>query len=216
MAEISAKLNESYWDEFYKRDFVHIPSQFCALVATDIEPNATVVELGCVNGRDSHFFSSANFSVIGVDLSPGAIKACKVMSDRTKDIQFICGDISDKKICQDVRQILDIKSPNGDISFYSRFVIHSIDERQEKLFMLGLRGLMAPRDRIFFEFRSQEDQSTKKIFENHYRRYIDTDVFIKNLVEIVGVEIQYSITGRGMALYKDEDPIVSRVIAQKN
>ena len=61
--------NEAYWDQFYKQDFVHVPSQFCALVATDIKPHSIVVDLGCGNGRDSHFFASANFSVVGVDLS---------------------------------------------------------------------------------------------------------------------------------------------------
>ena len=40
----SVEKNKDYWNKFYKQDFVHIPSQFCALVATSIEPNSIVVE----------------------------------------------------------------------------------------------------------------------------------------------------------------------------
>jgi SAM-dependent methyltransferase len=215
MSNVSIEKNQAYWDDFYKNDFVKIPSQFCTLVATSMEPRSTVVELGCGNGRDSQFLSSANFSVIGVDLSHQAIKVCKASSDKTKDVQFFCGDISDKTISQNINNLLESKRLNGEVSFYSRFVMHSINESQEKLFMQGLKDLMMPGDRVFFEFRSQEDETTKKIYENHYRRYIDTNVFMKALINFVGVEIKYSITGRGMAFYRDEDPMVSRVIAQK-
>ena len=75
--------------------------------------------------------------------------------------------------------------------------------------MLGLSNLMQRGDRIFFEFRSKEDQETKKVYGNHYRRYVDTELFIKQLIDVVGVEIRYSITGRGMAMFKVEGPSVS-------
>ena len=212
---ISVEKNKDYWNKFYKQDFVHIPSQFCALVATSIEPNSTVVELGCGNGRDSHFFSEANFNVVGIDLSQGAIDACNKSSNPNRNIQFLCGDISDEATCDRVRLVMNLSEACEQINFYSRFVIHSIDEQQEKSFMMGLKTLMSSGDHIFFEFRSQDDQETKKVYGNHYRRYINTELFTKNLVDIVGVDILYSITGRGMAMYKDEDPSVSRIIAQK-
>ena len=81
--------------------------------------------------------------------------------------------------------------------------------------MLSLKQLMVTGDYIYFEFRSTEDQLTKKIYENHYRRYIDTHDFIQKLIEIADLEALYSITGRGMAMYKGEDPSVSRIIARK-
>ena len=213
--EVSVKDNERYWNEFYKREFVHVPSQFCVFVSTYISPSSTVVELGCGNGRDSHFFSSVNFSVIGVDLSESAIEMSIQNSNPNKDVQFLCGDISEASICEDINQVLGSRRERADICFYSRFVMHSIDEIQQKAFMLGLHNLMKPGDRVFFEFRSKEDEKTKKVYGNHYRRYVDTEQFITQLVELVGVEIIYSITGRGMAMYNDEDPCVSRIIAQK-
>jgi tellurite methyltransferase len=215
LVEVSIEKNEEYWNEFYRRDFVHVPSQFCVFVSTYINANSTIVELGCGNGRDSHFFSNMNFSVIGVDLSLSAIETSTENSDSNKDIKFLCGDISEESICEDISQVIGSRTASTDVCFYSRFVIHSIDEQQQTSFMLGLNNLMKRGDRIFFEFRSKEDQETEKVYGNHYRRYVDTELFIKQLVDIVGVEILYSITGRGMAMFKGEDPSVSRIIAQK-
>jgi len=213
--DVSVKKNKDYWNEFYRKDFVQVPSQFCVFVSTYINSNSTLVELGCGNGRDSHFFSSLNFSVIGIDLSSSAIETCIENSDSNKDIKFLCGDISEEKISEDINKAIGPRRERADTCFYSRFVIHSIDEKQQTSFMLGLKNLMKPGDLIFFEFRSREDEETKKVFGNHYRRYVDTELFTNELIEIVGVEILYSITGRGMAMYKDEDPSVSRIIAQK-
>lgn len=213
--EINIKNNKGYWNEFYRQDFVHVPSQFCVFVSTYINPNSTIVDLGCGNGRDSHFFSNMNFRVIGVDLSLSAIETSIENSDSKKDINFLCGDISDEKICEDISQVIEPCRESTDVCFYSRFVMHSIDDSQQTSFMLGLNKLMKSGDRIFFEFRSKEDKETKKVFGNHYRRYVDTKIFIKQLKDIVGVKILYSLTGKGMAMFKDEDPSVSRIIAQK-
>ena len=215
MKEEGVKANERYWNEFYKRDFVHVPSQFCVFVSTYISPSSTIVELGCGNGRDSHFFSRVNFSVIGVDLSESAIETSIHNSNPNNAIKFLCGDISEASTCDEINRVIEPRVESSEVCFYSRFVMHSIDEDQQKGFMLGLSNLMKPGDRIFFEFRSKEDATTKKVYGNHYRRYVDTEQFIKQLVDLVGVEIIYSITGRGMAMYKDEDPSVSRIIAQK-
>ena len=213
--EVSVEKNEEYWNEFYRRDFVHVPSQFCVFVSTYINANSTLVELGCGNGRDSHFFSNMNFSVIGIDLSLSAIETSIANSDSNRDIKFLCVDISEENISEEISQAMGSRRDTADVCFYSRFVIHSIDEQQQTSFMLGLKNLMKRGDRIFFEFRSKEDEETEKVYGNHYRRYVDTELFIKELIDIVGVEILYSITGRGMAMYKDEDPSVSRIIAQK-
>lgn len=207
--------NKTYWDKFYKKDFVDIPSQFCVFVATCAKRSSLIVELGCGNGRDSLFFSKMNFSVLGVDLSLSAIETCNMRSVKENDVHFICGDISDLNIYENISKIVDSMGNGSEICFYSRFVMHSIGEEQQESFMLALRKLMKKGDQIFFEFRSLEDKLTAKVFGNHYRRYVDTDQFIQKLEEIAGLDVVYSITGRGMAMFKNEDPSVSRVIAKK-
>lgn len=210
------KKNKAYWDNFYKKDFVDIPSQFCVYVATCAKKGSLIVELGCGNGRDSLFFSKMNFRVLGVDLSLSAIETCNIKSARENDIQFICGDISDLNIYEDISKIIDSMSSGLGVCFYSRFVMHSIDDQQQESFILAIRNLMQKGDKIFFEFRSLDDKHTAKIFDNHYRRYVDTDQFIKKLEKIAGLDVVYSITGRGMAMFKNEDPSVSRVVAKKS
>ena len=108
--EVSVKNNEVYWNEFYRRDFVHVPSQFCVFVSTYINSNSTVVELGCGNGRDSHFFSNMNFRVIGVDLSLSAIETSTENSNSNKDIKFLCGDICEENICENISHVLGTRT----------------------------------------------------------------------------------------------------------
>jgi len=68
---------------------------------------------------------------------------------------------------------------------------------------------------VYFEFRSKEDAELKKHYGGHFRRYVNTDTFKDQLVNKFGYSIDYSITGKGMAKFQEEDPFVSRLIARK-
>ena len=46
---------KTYWREFYRQRHSLVPSQFCALVASEIDFHATIVDWGSGNGRDSLF-----------------------------------------------------------------------------------------------------------------------------------------------------------------
>ena len=72
--------------------------------------------------------------------------------------------------------------------------MHSINKKQQVNFMLILKDLMKPGEKIFFEFRSRRDRNTKKIFQNHYRRYVDTNSFVKDLRRIANLKVLYKIT----------------------
>jgi hypothetical protein len=98
---------------------------------------------------------------------------------------------------------------------YSRFVLHSLDDEQEQYFLSALARHLLPGDSLYLEFRCSEDAGTEKIFGNHYRRYVDTDKVLRELSGSYGFAIEYSLTGQGMAKYRDEDPVVSRIIAKK-
>jgi SAM-dependent methyltransferase len=57
-----------------------LPSQFAVFVANEVAP-ARLLEVGCGNGRDSLFFSSAGFDVVaaglfrlGCETVPGSIR----------------------------------------------------------------------------------------------------------------------------------------------
>ena len=93
--------------------------------------------------------------------------------------------------------------------------MHSLDETQQQLFLQALSACSDAEDIIYFEFRATGDGSLEKHFGGHYRRYVNTSEFEDDLANIAGFDVTYSITGQGMSKFKEEDPIVSRIIAAK-
>jgi len=208
--------NKDYWDNFYKSNFKHTPSQFCVCVLTEIPDNAVIVELGSGNGRDSLYFSSQGHETIALDLSHEAIASCNDVSSKrnVEHATFIQADLTSS---QDVSQAISLarkKSEGKPIIFYSRFVMHSLDDKQEQALLKILSDCLQKNEKIYFEFRSKEDENLDKHFGGHYRRYVETDIFLQRLTDL-GFNTQYNHIGQGMAKYKEEDPFVIRIITQK-
>lgn len=211
------KFNEIYWDKFYKQNIVRVPSQFCVMVATEADTETCIVEFGCGNGRDSLYFSKIGFSTCSMDLSAEAVASCRQSAGVAglQNITFEAGSIADETDVTGLISAARQKTKTGKITGYSRFVMHSIDDEQESNFLRYVSKNMQPREIIFLEYRSREDANLEKIFDGHYRRFVDTTEFIKKATEQFGFKINYQITGQGMARFKQEDPFVSRVILEK-
>lgn len=213
----NVEFNKNYWDSFYKSNHKHTPSQFCVCVLTEIDSDIAIVELGSGNGRDSHFFASQGHFTVAMDLSHQAIKSCKDLA-KSRNIEhstFFQGDLTSRESIQKVIEYARINAEGKEVAFYSRFVMHSVDDEQELAFLKMLSECMQSNEVVYFEFRSKEDAELKKHYGGHFRRYVDTDSFNQQLTQKFGFEIDYSITGKGMAKFKEEDPFVSRVIARK-
>lgn len=220
----------SYWNTFYADvGAVRVPSQFCIMVATEVDPRSTpVVEFGCGNGRDSLYFSSRGFRVIGSDLSETVIaenraKAAPSVASSTSGgksaesaARFSVCDVTDERMVGGlIEEAKALAGSTDNIVVYTRFFLHSIDRVQESQFVEGLSKSMIEGDKLYMEFRCHLDEDLIKVYgKSHYRRYVRTDDFVA-LLEKKGFTIQYQITGQGMAKYKNEDPFVSRVIAVK-
>ncbi|MDG2345730.1 MAG: class I SAM-dependent methyltransferase [Opitutae bacterium] len=216
MAEKNVAFNEDYWNAFYQKFQRHTPSQFCVSIVTEIDEGATIVELGSGNGRDSHYLASQGYITVALDLSHEAIKRCKEHAEKHDVLHshFYQGDITSADDIAALVEKAREKSAGQRVVFYSRFVMHSIDQEQESSFITALSDSMCTGEMVYFEFRSKEDETLEKHYGGHYRRYIDTASFTRAL-ESRGLLTRYSITGQGMAKFKDEDPFVSRVIASK-
>lgn len=91
---------------------------------------------------------------------------------------------------------------------YARFLWHAIDRK------LQLAILKWTKHYIFIEARTTEDKDTKKIFKYHKRNYVNVSQIVKDLKDN-GFEIEYLKEGRGLAVYKTEDPHIIRIIAKK-
>jgi len=215
------KTEQDYWNNFYSKSVINVPSQFCVSITADVNKKKTIVEFGSGTGRDSLYLASIGYVAVAMDLSVEAVEKCNSsMKDQgVEHAVFICGDMSNS---DDVKTAIDTArsyahDDESELVIYSRFVMHSLDDQQEDLFLASLSENINQSESLYLEFRSAEDIETEKYFgnENHYRRYIDTDEFVAKLEVKHGFEVKYSITGQGMARYKNEDPFVARIIAVK-
>eukprot|EP00529_Nitzschia_sp_RCC80_P032708 CAMPEP_0113471824 /NCGR_PEP_ID=MMETSP0014_2-20120614/17182_1 /TAXON_ID=2857 /ORGANISM="Nitzschia sp." /LENGTH=236 /DNA_ID=CAMNT_0000364481 /DNA_START=185 /DNA_END=895 /DNA_ORIENTATION=- /assembly_acc=CAM_ASM_000159 len=211
---------KEYWQAFYTKvsTIPAVPSQFCVLVATEVDGSTPIVEFGCGNGRDSEYFSSRGMQVFGSDLCKDAI-AKNNEEKSTHGAQFFVCDCTDK---DDVGVLIDkARSTAGtgttsNVVVYNRFFLHSIDAVQEEKFLRALGENMVEGDKLYMEFRCELDEALPKVYgKSHYRRYVVTSKLV-GLLRSVGFEIEYERTGQGMAKYKNEDPFISRVVAVKN
>ncbi|MEH6588617.1 MAG: class I SAM-dependent methyltransferase [Halioglobus sp.] len=211
---------QTYWDAFYQTWGLEVPTQFCVQTVTDLERGASIVEFGSGNGRDSQYFASQGFITTAMDLSASAIAACKEKM-ASRDIHhafFRQGDVSlDEDIAATLEQgRRQLGETVVALVVYSRFLLHSLDEEQEQQFIAALARHMRTGDQLYLEFRSLGDANTPKVFGNHYRRYVDTDKLLAHMTGDNDFDVSYTITGQGMARFKAEDPVVSRIIATRN
>jgi len=215
------KAEQDYWNDFYSKSFIDVPSQFCVSITSDVHKKKTIVEFGSGAGRDSLYLASIGYVAVAMDLSVEAVEKCNnaMQKQGVEHAVFLCGDMSSS---DDVKEVIDTArnyahNDESKLVVYSRFVMHALDDQQEDLFLTALTENMNQSEYLYLEFRSTEDMETEKYFgnDNHFRRYIDSDKFVSNLKTKYGFDVIYSITGQGMARYKNEDPFVSRIIAVK-
>lgn len=203
------KDNKEYWDKFYSKQRLSKPSTFFEFIKECNFSVDKVIDVGCGNGRDTQAFRLANYSVLGIDRSESAIA-----NNTTNAI-----DHNEKYMQVDISKIEELTSAfedaTGNTLAYSRFFLHSIDDSTQQTLLSFLSQTLKKEDILALEFRTKEDESIDKIFGNHYRRYIDSDVLVKELEENYNFEINYYFKGQGLSVFKEEDPYLARIIAVK-
>lgn len=91
---------------------------------------------------------------------------------------------------------------------YTRFFWHATDRDVQLEVLRWVRG------RLFIEARTTEDRP-KNLFGEHKRNLVEPGRLLKDLGDH-GFKILYLHQGKGLSRYKDEDPHLIRVIADKN
>jgi len=184
-------MNKKHWDNFYKKGKAPAePTEFAKFCLQYIPKNSCIIDLGCGNGRDTYFFAKQKkiMGAKGLDVSTN--------NEWNRKANFQQGDFKDE-LDFDVYEVI-----------YSRFFIHSIDTFSiTKLLQMFIKDQF-----LMAEFRVKGDKP--KLYKDHKRNLVDSDWFIQLLIAN-NFEILYFNKGRGMAKYKNEDPLVIRVIAKK-
>lgn len=211
-AEIDRSARDKYWANFYQHNKVGVPvypSQFAAFAINEFHQVDGVIEFGCGNGRDSHFFASNGFQLLALDESEQAIKLCRLHNQHDHAQYIAC------RASAAHQQVEGFLLGKHRVAVYARFFLHAIEENEQHEFFSLLGALLPMGSFLFLEYRTIEDAHQEKIFgTGHYRRYLDHRKTLA-AIEKAGFSITYEVEGRGLAKYKDEDASVGRCVAMK-
>lgn len=154
-------------------------------------------------------FRLNNYNVLGLDRSESVISINKENAIDSNE-QYLCVDVSNQENLNTA-----FANKNGSLLVYSRFFLHSIDEKIQDTLLMFLKNNLKKNDILALEFHTKEDAEIDKIFGDHYRRYIDAEKFLEQLEKEYHFEINYYIKSRGLSVFKSEDPYLARIIAIK-
>lgn len=219
MADKDQVPGKTYWNAFYSRWTLDVPSQFCVQMAVELEPKAVLMEFGSGNGRDTCYLASRGFPLVAMDFCEQAVANCGEKLDAL-DIahaDVVVGDVThEDDVLKGLQRARGKAGERGTgLTIFSRFLLHSLTADQETKFLTALATHLQRGDKVYFEFRAREDAATNKVYGHHFRRYIDSKTFSEQMQTAYGFDIEYQITGQGLAKYKAEDPFITRIIAIK-
>jgi len=185
--------HKKYWEKFYKKFDIQEASSFAEFIYDYLLANSiydyNITELGCGNGRDSSFFLNKGYNVTGIDFASNL--------ESNERFTFISSDIN---------KLVEKHECNNSI-VYSRFFLHSIPNSSiVEILKWTKKYFMA-------EFRAKEDKPV--LYKNHYRNLISSRWILQQMLKH-NFDILYFQKANNLAIYKNENPILIRVIGMKN
>ena len=197
---------KKHWNNFYKKKHINRETSFARFVYNTIKrKKGNLLDIGCGNGRDTFYFINKNINALGIDFSKTIIKKNQFYAKNN----FMCRNFCTSK--------LNINSKFDYI--YARFFLHAINKKSEMQFFTNIKKVKKKNTIIFLEFRTTNDPMMKKgkkisKFERiygHYRRFINTDEFRKNIKKNK-IKILHFRESNKFAKYAGERPFISRAI----
>jgi tellurite methyltransferase len=211
-----------YWNQFYnKKALVLNPSPFAVwcMESGYLTSYNRVMELGCGNGRDAFTFISKGIFTLALDAAEVAIEqnnqklADDGLTDRGLFVALDFNDIEQlPKLAGDALNDID--------RVYCRFVLHAMPKATADTLIQFLFNNLAPGSQFCMEFRTTKDPlfqqgqalSDTERMTDHYRRFIEAADFRREL-ETLGWAVPYFVESNGLARFRDEDPVVCRMVA---
>lgn len=208
--------DEAYWEKYYQTGAAPLePSSFARYVAERyVQKGQSLIELGCGNGRDAHFFATRGVGVLAVDQCVKEIAELSKSNDSPDHLRYVTEDFT---------ALPDSVTPFDVV--YSRFTLHSVTEAgQAQTLDWSFRNL-APGGLLCVETRGQKNEIFQLgepvegdpnafVYEDHYRRFVDFEDFQADLNK-AGFTVVEAAEATGFAPYQDTDYHFIRAIAQK-
>ena len=214
-------MDRKYWDDYYKNhgkdEAIYKPSTFAIFCLNRYfhKQNLKIIELGSGNGRDALYFAQHRLNVFAIDQSTIGI------------------DIEKKNLTDEVNKYLHLQAKDfvkEDYSkyglidvFYSRFTLHSITKIEEEYLLPRIYNNLSFGGLFCIEVRTTKDPLFGKgtlceentfISNNHKRRFINTDLFRKQVTDL-GFKELYFIEKNNLSIYKNDNPVLMRLILEK-
>lgn len=208
--------SKEYWENYYKRGVAPSdPSLFAQHIGANyLNPGGRLVELGCGNGRDAHYFATLGFNVIAIDQCESEISELIKTNGTYDNLHFQSADFT----------TLDDSDQKFDL-VYSRFTLHSVTEQQQYDTLMWAHNNLIANGLLCIETRGQKNELYKLgepvdgeidayMYDGHYRRFTEFDTFV-NLVTGIGFTAIEATENTGFAPFKDTDYHFIRLIASK-
>ncbi len=205
--------NKKYWNKFYKKHTLIIkPSNFSQFIKKKFlkkKKIKNILEIGCGNGRDTFYFSKYVTKIVSIDNSQQAIIKNKNNERIKKNIIFLKKDILSR---------FNVLVKNFDL-IYARFFLHTINSREEDIFLNLLKKISNKKTIVALEFRTTKDKlfkKGKKISKNesitdHYRRFVDVSNFQNKIKKII-FKIIYFKQSVNLSNFKNDKPHLCRIV----
>ena len=203
--------NRRFWRNYYKKHRDNdVPSSFAVFCFDKyLKPHTALLELGCGNGRDAFYFAKNDIDVTALDLENEEIKYL-IRKNKYKNLKFLN------------KNFVKFRKDSEYDTVYSRFTIHSISEEDENETLKNAYNNLRNEGLFLIEVRSIKDNmfsTSEKLSDNegatdHYRRFINFEE-IKQKLENLNFSIIYSVESIDLAPYKDENPMIIRIVAKK-
>ena len=217
-------MTENYWDTFYAKKSLGLrPSTFAQWCTTEggLLAHDAVLEIGCGNGRDSYFFAQQGLHVVGVDASQVAIRNNQEQAD-TSTIEAPCVFVHAQLGPGASWEQLTVQRTVKPTAIYCRFVLHAVTQAEAKAILDFCAAFLKPQEKLYLEFRTTRDpmfQRGEKVGEHermtdHYRRFIEPEPFRHQMAQRGWQEL-YFLESDGLSPYKDDDPVLARLIYEK-
>lgn len=199
-------------DDLYSRPETTEPSTFVRWLANSgkLPRLAIAYDLGCGNGRDLGALSAIAGRVKGIERGSYAVAAARDLTSGNPVITVHHADLLQEGV---LSKIAAEDSDPGPRIFYARFLLNGLTSAEQETFLRSLSALLRSGDLLAFEHRTTEDEHLKKARFRSYRRYINTQEFVKRLNEL-GLEVTHLEEGTGLAPFEREDPHVVRILAK--
>ncbi len=210
-------MDKDYWDSFYAKRHTAIekPSTFAEYVHGRISPGSAIFELGCGNGRDAIYFASQKHDVTACDQSSTSIEGLVAQGEKS-DFPW------PKFICAGFESLGDRDLKKFDV-VYSRFTMHAVPkEVATTAYNWTWEGLRSG-GAFWIEVRSVKGSLYGKgkacerdafIYNDHYRRFLRIEELTAELTSL-GFVIEHSEESSGLSVYKEDDPVLIRLLARK-